>query len=136
MIFPGVYGINIVSVYERGVSNKERIVFKTDTWLNLCEYGVMIGLLQENGLSAPYHDQLYHFKELYLLPNSWIFLYTGPGNDYSGNMPNDNSPFHVFHWGKPTTVFAHSLIIPILFQIGAVQLGSLPKNLPQLEGSN
>ena len=135
MIFPDIRDINIVNVYERGVPNKERSLFKTDTLLNLGEYGVMIGLLQKNGLALPYHDNLYPFKDVNLPPNSWIFLYTGPGTDYNGKMPHDNSPFHVFHWGKPTTVFAHSLIIPVLFRIGAVQLGSFPINLPQFEGA-
>lgn len=134
MIFPNIQDIQIVNVYDRGVPNNERILLKTNAGLNLAQYGVLIGLLNEkNGLASPYRDNIYTFKDVYLEPNSWIFLYTAPGTDYEGKLPHDNSPFQVFYWGKKITIFAHSLIIPILFKIGEILLGSAPINLPQLD---
>ncbi len=133
MIFPNIYAIHIIGVFDRGIANNERIVFKADTWLNLAEFGVMIGFTVDDNLAKPYLDHLFHFPEIDVDPGTLIFLYTGPGKNYKGNMPKNAEPFHVLHWGKPSTVFAHSSIVPILFQVGAIEVGRRPIDLPQIK---
>jgi len=133
MIFPDVIDISIIGVFDRGEPNLERIVLRTNTWVNLSEYGMMIGILGPHNLASPIYDHLYYFKtETFLIPDSWIFLYTGPGKDISSKMPDSEEPAYIFHWGKPFTVFAWTEIIPILFRIGSVQLGYPPGDKIQL----
>ena len=131
MILPDVIDLQLVGVYDRGIPNQERIVIKTNSWVNMAEYGVMIGLLGQNNMAAPYFDNLFHFKEISVVPNTWVFLYTGPGKEIQSKTPAGDPAF-VFHWGKPDTIFAHSHVIPILFRIGAVQLGLPPQNQSQI----
>lgn len=131
MIFPDVVDLQLVGVFDRGIPNQERIVIKTNSWVNMAEYGVLIGLLGQNNMASPYYDNFFHFKEISVVPNTWIFLYTGPGNEIQSKMPSGDPAF-IYHWGKPVTAFADSNVIPILVRIGAVQLGLPPQNQRQI----
>ena len=122
----------IQGVYDRGVPNQERILIRPTQAVNLGQYGIMLGVNNPQALNSalPINDYLFWFGDGIVEPQSWIFLYTGPGTARKTEMQN-KEPAYVLHWGRTHTVFAGSSVVPILFRVDAVNLGQMPTNLPQ-----
>ena len=134
MIVKGVTDLEIMAVLDRGVSNKECIAIKVNAAVNLGQYGIMLGSYAHQNAAVPYLDHLYWFGNGFVKPNDWLFVYTGSG-DTTKNLSHDGTnDVYSLYWGKPVTVFAQSIIVPILFRADAVDVASPPDDLPQLRG--
>lgn len=122
----------IQDVYDRGVPNQERILIRPTQAVNMGQYGIMLGVKDSQTIESalPVNDCLFWFGDGIVEPQSWIFIYTGPGTGRKTEMQN-KEPAYVLHWGRTHTVFANSLVVPILFRVDAVYLGRTPANLPQ-----
>ena len=66
----------------------------------------------------------------------WIFVYTGSGEARKSTGVNQESDVYSIYWGKSTTIFANSNIVPMLFRIDAVDILAPPSNVPQLGNNN
>ena len=133
MILPDIVELQLVGVFDRGEPNRERIVIKSTSYVNLAQYGVLLGYMMDNGMAVPYRDNFYHFPEKLVLPNTWVFLYTGPGTDQETTRINTQEPAWVFHWQRPSTIFAQSRNVPVIFKMDSVLVGAPPVDLPQLK---
>lgn len=134
MILAAITELSIIGVYERGVANQEYILIQANQAVNLGQFGIMLGYRAADGLANPYNDHLFWFGDGVVQQGDWIFIYTGKGEPRTNDVPGQNQKMYSLHWGKGTTIFAHSEVIPILFRADAVQLSVPPLNLPQGTG--
>lgn len=141
MRFPFVTNLRQWGVYDPGIANSERIVFqnKSGIYLDLSQYFIVLGWTKDDG-AIPIPNRLYWFGAITVDPDSWIYVYTGPGETRFTTVgpEKDLSPAAVFHWGLEKAVFNDRNIVPILVEVGATTIGPSPKwlfeqaTLPQL----
>ena len=131
MILPTISELFVHGAFDRGVVNKERIILQANQTVNLGQFGLMLGYKAADGLANPYNDHLFWFGDALVQKGDWIFLYTGPGEPRVDDAFSEGNKIYSLHWGRPTTILAHSDITPILFRVDSVQLAPPPVNLPQ-----
>jgi hypothetical protein len=129
MMVGDIFEIDVVGVFERGIPNHERIVLCANQALNLGQYGMMIGLRAENGSAFPIKDNLLWFGDGMVAKGDWIFLYTGPGEAQTTNLPNSQESLYSIHWGRKQTILDSPDVVPILFRVDAV---NIPNQAPDL----
>lgn len=122
--------VSLIGVYDRGVPNQERILIQANQNVQMASYGVLIGQSTGAASAVPYRDNFFWFGEGLVEAGAYVFVYTGPGEYRRTSMPN-GAPAHVFHWGKETTVFANSSVVPVLIRVDMAQVGLSPANTPQ-----
>jgi hypothetical protein len=130
MIFPPPSELSMLGVLDAGVPNQERIILRPTEEVNLAQFGVLVGVRIDSGDLIPLHDNFYWFGEIQIPAPSWIVLATGKGEPKVTHHPNTGHPIYWFYWGKTATIFNGPIIIPIVFQIGAILLGNrVPKQI-------
>ncbi len=134
MILAPITELSVIGVYDRGVANSERIVLQANQAVNLGQFGIMLGYRTGDGLANPYNDHLFWFGDGVIQQGDWVFIYTGQGEARASDSPEQNQKIYTVHWGKETTIFAHSEVTPILFRTDAVQLAVAQLNLQQGAG--
>ena len=140
MIVGDVTELCIVTIYERGVANKECIAVAVRQAVNMGRYGLMIGHHDATASrnSIPFFDNLLWFGDGVVNAGDWLFVYTGPGAPTTRWAENGVSKIYTLHWGKQHTIFANTTVVPILFRVDAVDIllpaGDQPQ-LPRLAGS-
>src|SRR5262245_3517439 len=122
MIFPTPRGIELVGVADPGKPNLERIVLRVTEEVNLARFGVLAGLAQSDGSAVPMIDHIFWLGASQVSAPHLIFVFTGSGQR-SQNSPSGN-PVLTYFWGRPTTVFNSTNIVPILFQFAALAIGT------------
>ncbi|MDD4870969.1 MAG: hypothetical protein PHR77_10450 [Kiritimatiellae bacterium] len=133
MIFPDIIELLLLGVYDRGIPNQERIVLKVQERLNTAQYGVLLSISDLNSTAArPIWDNCFNFTEHIVDPGMILFIYTGPGSERRTTIAGTQIPAHVFHWGKKLTVFASTLITPIIFKVESIIVAPVPINRTQL----
>jgi hypothetical protein len=65
-------------------------------------------------------------------PGERVFLYTGAGETRKTTVANSTIPAYVFHWGRGSTLFTDSRVVPLLFKFGGLNPGFPPVDVPQL----
>ncbi len=115
-LFP-IYQLSLLGVGEPGVPNRERIIMRPMEELNLGEYLVCLGYLEDDDSLSPIPDNLFYFGDRFVAPPSWIILYTGPGRDIESKIKGEREKAYVFHWEKNHTVFNHPHIVPLLLRV-------------------
>ena len=134
MIVGDVTELGIVTILDRGVPNKECIAVSVRQAVNMGRYGLMLAQhdTTESKSSVPFFDNLFWFGDGVANANDWLFVYTGPGTPTSTQAANGVNRVFRLHWGKPHTVFANSMVVPILFRVDAVDILLPPSDQPQL----
>ena len=132
MIVGDVTELSIVKVLDPGVPNKECVAIQVNENLNMGQYGLMLGYYARNKRAIPYFDHLYWFGDAYLRAGDWVFVYTGSGTVSTAKATNNVNDVYYLYWGKPSTVFADSIVVPVLFRVDAVDVAEPPPNLPQI----
>ncbi len=79
MRFPPILSVGPLIVEDSGIPNKERIVFRPTEPINLVEFGILIGVRQDNGLIRTIHDNCFMFDEIEVAVPSWVVVYTKKG---------------------------------------------------------
>lgn len=131
MIVHSITELTVVTVQNRGVANQECIVLRVEQHVNMGQFGLMLGRYQTGNSAVPYFDNLFWFGDALLKPGDWLFVYTGSGTANKTPAANGvNEIFNLF-WGKQSTLFAESIIAPILFRVDAVDVLAPPSNQPQ-----
>jgi hypothetical protein len=123
MRFPPVPELTFSEVTDPGIPNKERLNIRVVEPLNLAPYGLLVGLALADGTAMPFWDQLFWFGAIDVPADSWIVLYTGPGQLRVERDSKTGWPIYIFHWNKPNVVFTSTNTVPILFQIGSLIIG-------------
>ena len=137
MIVNHITEITIATILNRGVPNQECIALKVNEPVNLGQFGIMVGRFNQatdavpHSGAFPYFDNLFWFGDGLTKPGDWLFVYTGSGTPRKGLAANGVSETYSLFWGKPNTLFAESLLVPILFRVDAVHVLAPPINQPQ-----
>lgn len=136
MIFlPLVQELELVGVFDRGVPNSERVVIRAKQATEMSQYGVFLGWnagTDGRTIGIPLNDQFFWFGDGLLNADETIFLYTGQGEPRRTVVAGTQKSAVVIHWNRPTTLFAHSNIVPILFRLSEATIGQPMVNVPQL----
>ena len=130
---PNLSELHLVGVADRGVPNKERIIFRPREVVELQRYFVGLGFVTDatKGLFLPHKDRIFYFPEAYPTESDWVVLYTGKGQETTSELPTTGETAHTFFWGAENVLFTQSQVIPTLFRIGALQIPEQgPLNLP------
>lgn len=118
-----------VDVHDRGVPNQERIVLYANDTVNLGQYGLMIGIRSTGNSAVPIRDNFLWFGDAIINKGDWIFIYTGPGEAKSTELPNSTNRLYSIHWGRQKTILHHDDLVPIFFRVDAVQIPDKNNNL-------
>ena len=124
MILNGISELYILGVYERGIPNRERIVLKAAESVNMGQFGLMLGVIKEQGFALPIRDNLFWFGDGHINKGDWIFIYTGPGEFRVDELPNSNEKLYAVHWGRDKVILGQPEIVPILFRMDAVDIAT------------
>ena len=136
MIVSDILELSVVTVLERGKPNEECIAIQANEQANLGQYGIMLGTYStETGL-FPFRDNLFWFGDGVVYKDDWIFVYTGSGEARKSTTINQLNNVYSIYWGKKTTIFANTNIVPMLFRIDAVDILAPPTNVLQLGSDN
>lgn len=132
MIVAGITELMVVTVLKRGVPNEECIAIQANERVNLGQYGVMLGAYSRDSTVLPFNDNLFWFGDGFVEKGDWIFIYTGSGKPRQSKTQNQSNNVYSIFWGKLTTVFANTTVVPLLFRVDAVDILTPPDNLPQV----
>lgn len=133
MIISGLHELILYPVANRGIPNIEHIPIQVAEPIEINRYGIMLGHSNPDGGAMPYNDNLYWFGGGSLKPGDWILLYTGNGEPRTDEWNNPpGSVVYSIHWGRSNTLFANSLIVPILFRTDEFIVGQQATDVPQL----
>ena len=132
LIVGDVTELGIVTIFDRGVANKECIAVAVREAVNMGRYGLMIGQHDATASrnSIPFFDNLFWFGDGVVNAGDWLFVYTGPGAPHT-SLDGVNK-LYTLHWGKRHTMFANTTVVPILFRVDAVNILLPPEDQPQL----
>ena len=131
MIVSDLVELSVVKVFDSGIPNKENIAICVNEPTNMGQFGLMLGISMSEKMAAPIHDQLYWFGDGSVQAGDWIFLYTGTGSPRTTDEEDGTKIYTVF-WGRETTIFATTQVVPVLFKVSSVDVSSPPGN--QLQG--
>jgi hypothetical protein len=133
MIVSDITELTVMAVLERGVPNEECIAIQSNERLNLGQYGIMLGVYSQFNSAVPFKDHLFWFGDGFIEKGDWLFIFTGSGEPRKSTTTDGNNNLFTVFWGKPTTVFANSNIVPVLFRVDAVTVPSPPGDQLQIE---
>ena len=123
-----LYELKIVDVADRGIPNKERVYLQTTVDLSLGTYLLSLGYPIGNQKVYPAFDQYFWFGNETVAANTWIIVYTGPGDPKVTTMNNDRrDPVLVLHWGKPQTILGDNNIHPFIISFDGILVAETPE---------
>lgn len=132
MIVSDLTELNVMTILDRGVPNEECIAIQANERVNLGQYGIMLGAYTQLRAASPFKDHLFWFGDGLIEKGDWLLIFTGMGEPRKTTSINGvNNTFTIF-WGKTTTVFADTNIVPLLFRVDAVNVLPPPSNQPQI----
>lgn len=132
MIVADITELSIATVLKRGVPNNECIAIQVNERVNLGQYGIMLGTSYRDNSAIPFRDNLFWFGDAVVEAGDWVFIYTGAGKPTQTKAVNQINDVYSIFWGRLTTIFANTNVVPILFRIDAVNILRPPGDLPQL----
>lgn len=130
MILPGIFELTLVGVYERGIPNQERIVFRATQTVDVGQFGIILGIKNSPGMAVPIRDNFFWFGDGILNDGDWVFLYTCPGKSTGSVIPNTDSKLYTVFWGRKKVVLSDSNIVPMLIRLDAVTVAGNQLSLP------
>jgi len=133
MIVANLQELKLFPVADRGVPNQERVPIQVLKATDMGQFGLLVGISSYHKLATPVQDNLFWFGDGLVNAGDWILLYTGSGTPRADDWDTPpGSKVYSVHWGRPTTVFANSSVVPILFAVQGADVGLSPSDLPQL----
>ena len=122
--------LKVAGVFDRGVPNQERIVIHANQIVNMGQFGLILGIRQQGALAYPIRDNFYWFGDGYVNVGDWIFVYTGPGESLTSELPGGSGKLYSLHWGRNETILGLQEVVPILFRVDAVEIYTETLTLP------
>jgi hypothetical protein len=121
------YPLELVTVADRNVPNKERICLKAHATVRLNDYLLILGLALGPNNFIPLQDTLLWLGNQTVDPGTWVLVYTGPGVNKVTTEINSGAPAVALHWGKQNTLFPSPAIVPVLMRptLDTMQIGAV-----------
>jgi hypothetical protein len=119
--------------FDKNVPNAERIVLVPNDVVELARYVIVLGLANPMGTVSLFYDQLYSFPEQIVTPDTWVYVFTGPGKTKSTSVSiaDGKQPALVLHWGRPTTLFTSDIVVPVLLELNGILIGDIHLQKPK-----
>jgi len=127
MYLPTTTDLRIVTVLDRGLPNKERVVFRSYASVNLQNYIVGLGVTTDDVLVTPLSGYIYYFEDVVVPTQSWIIMYTGSGQKQVSTIPNTHEVAFTYHWGSASVLFTELGVVPILFRVSEMNFPDRPQ---------
>lgn len=124
--------ITIVDLLQRGIPDKECIVFKAHEDVNRQNFLVGLGLPDSNGGVVPINDNMFWMGGGLFLNGDWIYLYTGSGQPETIQAPNQDYRIHTLFWKRRNVLFKSNEIVPFVLEAQNVSIGK-PSNGLKIE---
>jgi hypothetical protein len=123
---PTTIDLRLLTVLDRGLPNKERVVFRSYAAVNLQNYIVGLGVTTDDVLVTPLSGYIYYFEDVVVPAQSWIIVYTGSGQKQVSTMPEPHEIAFTYHWGSPSVLFTEPGVVPILFRVSEMNFPDRP----------
>ena len=136
MIVGDITELRVEGIYDRGVPNKERVVLRVNTIISMGQFGLILGIRQQQRTAFPIRDNFFWFGDGYVAAGDWIFVYTGPGEARTSELPGSTQKLYSLHWGRQNTILSSPEIVPFLFRMDAVDIPAETLLLPSASGQN
>lgn len=135
MIVSDLRELRISQIHDRGIPNKECFSIYAHQRVDLGRYGIMLGsYINPTDGAFPFRDNMFWFGNGYIEQGDWIFVFTGEGSPSTIKASNNINNIYSVYWGRRTTLFANTNVVPVLFRVDAVDVLAPPDNLPQIGG--
>jgi hypothetical protein len=131
MNYEPVTELRLVTVLNRGVPNQECVALNVMQSIDMGKYALIVAYQQSDGTAHPYRDQFFWFGHGTVQAGDWIFLYTGEGSPRVTEQISGIGKSYAVHWGRTTTMFANSAVVPILIRVDALTVCYAPADVPQ-----
>lgn len=120
-----VPSLQLVTVTYRNKPNQECIHLQAHGRVNLGEYLICIGARLPNNDAIPLNSYLFWFGNHVVDSETWVMVYTGPGEPVLTTQTSDKKPALVFHWNQPNTIFSDNQLVPCLIHmdVNKTQIG-------------
>src|SRR5690349_18784566 len=105
MIFPPIFELSMVGIFDAGVPNQERLVIRPTERVNLAQFGVVLCVQFSNQPLFVVNDNLFWFSGVEVAPPAWIVLFTCEGAYQIASHPKTGHPVHMFYWERKQTIF-------------------------------
>ncbi|MCL1552495.1 hypothetical protein [Xanthomonas nasturtii] len=114
--------LSIVGIYDPGIANLERVIFRANTQVNLASYLLFAAFKAQHGIGAvPLTDNSMWLGNSMAEQGDWVYIYTGPGTAQVNVVPTTPNRIISLYWGKNHTIFQASHLTVALVKIDTVQ---------------
>ena len=116
--------LELITVIYRNKPNQECVHLQANGRVNLGEYLLCVGMRLLND-AIPLQTYLFWFGNHIVAPETWVMVYTGPGEPVLTTQTSDKKPALVFHWNQPRTIFSDDQLVPCLIHmdVSKIQIG-------------
>jgi len=117
--------LQLMTVTSRNKPNQECVHLQANARVNLGEYIHCVGVRMPNNDAIPLQSYLFWFGNHIVAPETWVMVYTGPGEPVLTTQTSDKKPALVFHWNQPHTMFSDNQLVPCLIHmdVSGTQIG-------------
>jgi hypothetical protein len=131
-LLPPIPELTLVGVFDRGVPNRERIVLKAETTIEVGNYAVVLGIRYlHTGVFVPIQDAMFWFGSGAAVANDWLFLFTGSGTFNSIPNADGTGKIYLSYWGREHTLFHDPTTEAVLWRINGANFPPPPVALTQ-----
>jgi hypothetical protein len=123
-----IFELEYWGIFDRGIPNKERIVFKPRMRVQLTSFVILVGRKGPNGALQPYFDHAFLFPDVAVEPPTWVFVFTGPGTSVVSVEQYTQEPMQALYWGRTQTIFHDPNIIAAILRFDGILMPP-PMNL-------
>lgn len=108
--------LNIVTIADRGIANRERLHIEALADTDLSYYAVLLSVRSLMGRVQAGLRAAYWFGPRPVKAGDTIILYSGPGNNTSEVRP-DGGRNHFYYWGLKNTVWGPRTSCAVLLEV-------------------
>lgn len=108
--------LQVLSIADRGVSNKERLHLSVLKETGLAYYVVLLS--RHANLSSVSSGNLtaYWFPNQQVRPGDQVVLYSGPGNSTNRKEPNGTTTYF-YYWGLPESIWRDPVNCAVVLEV-------------------
>lgn len=121
MYIPDNQSLKLIEIANAGIPNLEYITLFAAENINLAQYGLIIGY-RPFEIATPLTNFYFWLSEVNVDKGTWIFVFTGSGTSRF-TKTTTNEPAYLMYWGNKNVLFNDANVVPILFQMGAAEIG-------------
>ena len=112
--------LELRSIQDRGIADKERIVMKANTKVDVGQFAVIEAGFSDGVANSSTRD-CYWFPDKVVEEGDWVVLYTKSGDDRE-KVQKSGATAHFFYWGKNSPKWRVKNWVPVVLQVDSWSL--------------